>query len=279
MDTAPQIPQSLDSLLGPGAYRPTAAKKHLVGSMCLQLLEHIIPTPSSPISQYHLWHNRIDEDSILVDINDPGKITGITGWDNAQIAPLFKQTIWPSFSGGWYHKADAEYGYEECAIWKGEDDKPFCNDDKYHELSKEILRLHQRPNTIHADRYQSTTAGFFLERVEYIFDEQEADMAYEVICLQKRWKKGFRHVQKKSRGSFPVKLTRRRIRTIYRDLERYQRGAHYAGGLRARMEKLMPWLGAVSHANYGKSKKMLNKYKKLFVRKGWVYEKDWPWDS
>lgn len=41
----------------------------------------------------------------------------------------------------------------------------------------------------------------------------------------------------------------------------------------------MPWYGSISHEKYKKSKRKLAKYKKLFVRNGWVYEKDWPYDG
>lgn len=279
VDAAPQLPLSFESVLGPGAYKPTAAKKRLAGSMYLQLIEHIIPTPPSPISQYCLWHNLLSTDRILVNIKDPGKITGITGWHNAPIAPLFKQKIWPGFTG-WDRKADAEYGYEECPIMRGKDDEPFGEKDIGHELAREVLHLHQRPDTIHAHRYQLTLAGYFMKKAESIFDEDEADMAHVVIHLQKMWKKGFRHVQKKSRGAaFPVKLTHRRVRSIRRDMKRWWHG--YALENRVKWHVDWPWPrdGAINHEHYGEAKDKLAECKKHFVDSGLVYEKDWPYES
>ncbi|KAF9639111.1 hypothetical protein BFW01_g10008 [Lasiodiplodia theobromae] len=279
VDTAPQLPLSFESILGPRTYRPTAAKKHLAGKMCLQLIEHIIPTPPSPISQYRLWHNLLSDDRILVDVNDPGKITGITGWHNAPIAPLFKQKIWPGF-WGWDRKAGAEYGYEESSIMRGEDDEPFCEKDIWHELARELLHLHQKPDILHADRYGATTAGAYMKVAENLFDNDEVIMAYEVIGLQKLWKRGFRHVQKKSRGApFPVKLTHRHVRRLRRDKEIWGHGYALENRVKWRVGSLWPMDGAIDHESYGETKDKLAECKKHFVDSGEIYEKDWPYDS
>lgn len=283
-DTASQLPQDLHSLLGPGSYRPTAAKIHRISSIYLQLLEHIVPTYPT-ILQYRLWHNRLSIECILVDTHDYGKITGITGWDGTQIAPLYKQEMELPYFRHWVRNSDAAYGYEDTGpAWNEDFYDELCGDSyKFEDLSKEVLRLNQRPNVLHAQKYQGTIAGSFLGRGERIFDEHRADMADTVIDLQKLWKKkkGLPFVRKKSQedAGFPVRLTHRNIRGIRRAMKKWQDGYDIEGRLRARMGDLMPWYGSISHEKYRRSKRKLAKYKKLFVKNGWVYEKDWPYDG
>lgn len=271
-DTASQLPQDLDSLLGPGSYRPTAAKNHRISSIYLQLIEHIVPAYPT-ILQYRLWHNRLSINCILVDTHDYGKITGITGWDGTQIAPLYKQEMQLPYFHHWVRKADAAYGYEDDEPAWSEDlyDEHFDGSCKLENLSREVLRLNQRPDVLHAQKYQDTSAGSFLEKGERIFDEHQADMANMVIRLQNLWKKKrLPFVRKKSQenAAFPVRLTHRNIRSIRRAMKKWQDGYDIEGHLRACMEDLMPWYGSISHEKYRKSKRKLAKYKKLFVKNG-----------
>ncbi|KAF2146165.1 uncharacterized protein K452DRAFT_305137 [Aplosporella prunicola CBS 121167] len=229
-DTAPQLPQPMDSLLGPGSYRPSILKNHRAGSMYLQLLEHVLPTHPA-MSQYRLWHNRLSEDCIL--------------------APLYKQDIQLPYFHHWVRKADAVYGYEEDpSLSETLDNEPYRGTCKLQNLSNDILRLNRRPDVLHAQMYRNSTAGNILEMGEHIFDEPSAALGERVVRLRKRWKKGLPYVGKKDRdAAFPVRLTHRRIRSIRRVLNEWSHARDIKGGLSARMKGHMPWLAQSAMEN------------------------------
>ncbi|KKY26371.1 putative phosphotransferase family protein [Diplodia seriata] len=238
IEKAPQVPVSFDTLLGPVAYRPTKAKKRRVCQMYLQVLRHITPL-GTPLETFRFWHNRIGQDTVFVDAHDHSKIVGLTGWDHSQIAPLFKQSVWPELSDwaadmDW---VDGDNDEEELVVQspEGTGARTFETLCRNHASAKKLLLLQESPDALRTRRYQETLPGIVVSIAEDVFHKEEAQLAWHIYRLRSRWKK--------------------------------------------KMPMIIFDHGPISAEEYKKTARKLRKLKKKFVAKGLVYEDTWPFDA
>ena len=84
----PRLPQSPIALFGPGTYQPTREQKLQALECYLQLIRYLLPVDDS-IQSSCLWHDDLHVENILVDPEQPTRITGIIDWQSTELAPLF----------------------------------------------------------------------------------------------------------------------------------------------------------------------------------------------
>lgn len=276
--TAPDLPTSFELLRGPRTYKPTVQKKHQDSEMYLRLVEHIIPKDSSPLAMFRFWNNHIGFDSVFVEPDDPSKLVGLTGWGQAQIAPLFKHSVWPEFSG-WdaiMDLADGDDEEEYQAMETGTTWDWFVRD---HAASKKLLLLHNTLDAYNTKRYQELKAGMVVNDADRLFDHAQGYMVWSMYTLLEKWKKPIPYVHRERNTLPPLKLTRRRKRNIRRDLARWASGCNNLEWVFNRLKR--PWCsdGATYHKGFTKAKKKLRRLKKKFVGGGVAYEEHWPFDD
>lgn len=276
--TAPDLPTSFELLRGPRTYKPTVQKKHQDSEMYLHLVEHIIPKESSPLAAFRFWNNHIGFDSVFVEPDHPSKLVGLTGWGQAQIAPLFKHSVWPEFSG-WDAIMDLVDGDDEEEYQAMKTGTTWDWFVRGHATSKKLLLLHDTLDAYNTKRYQESTAGLVVNGADRLFDHAQGHMVWSMYTLLERWKKPIPYVHRERKTLPPLKLTRRRKRNIRRDLVRWASGCDNLECVFNRLKR--PWCsdGATYHNGFTKAKKKLRRLKKKFVGNGVAYEERWPFDD
>ncbi|KAL1634492.1 hypothetical protein SLS58_010645 [Diplodia intermedia] len=283
VEKAEQVPvsASFEILLGRVGYRPTKAKKRRVGEWYLKVLRHMAPL-GSPIDRFRFWHNRVGMDTIFVDARDNSKIVGLTGWDHSQVAPMFKQAVWPKLSDWAAGMDEVDGDDDEELVVRSEEGTGARNFERLcrnHSASKKLLLLQQSSEPLEAKRFQQCKFGSRIRWAEEIFDDAEAYSAWAFWQLRKRWRKYMPHVPRR-KAAYPIKISRRLERNLCRDLQRWRDGADLMDMVSSRLDRMPIYDHApVCAEDYKKTARKLRKLKKEFVAKGLVYEDTWPFDA
>ena len=256
----PDLPKQMVMVCGPGYYRTSHEKKRKALANFAAVAKYTLPTDEATCA-YHLWHEDLHLENIIVDAIQPTKILGVIDWQSVQIAPLFEHRIDPpvlKYDGpdvDGLKRPELPDNYDELSA-----DSRAREIKLYYSMtlmSAYRTLVHMKiPDLYRAIEFQDTTPGNLLMLARRIFGVGEAHVRLLILNLRQEWY-DLPGVREAGNPPFPLQFSDAEVEEIEADAECATISIQTMHKLKACAGNLWPEKGSCPPQLYDEVKDML----------------------
>jgi hypothetical protein len=263
-----QLPKSLLTLCGPGAYKPRREKKLAALENYLKLVKYLLPTDGS-IMRSCLWHSDLHAENIFVNPSKPVEIVGIIDWQSTDLLPLFDQARQPYILD---YDGPQVKGLERSEL--PEDFQELTSEEQGRAqslyLQMSLLALYKKlthdrnERLYHAMEFRDTLSFELLLLAQNLLIDGEAHYQARIADLERSWA-DLPGVRAHDNLPFPCHFSSGELTAIHSNEARAIRGMEYMELVKQKLGDLWPEKGIIRHDQYNESKAALRQAKQQII--------------